>query len=127
MEPTLVPKLSPYIVAGEDAHGLIQFIEKGIGGKLVLEMSGPDGRLAHAEVMIADGKVMIGEAPAGRGPFPSMIHIYVDDADAAYHRALGAGATSARVPGESGDGLRRGGVRDSWGNEWWFSSLVQPK
>jgi PhnB protein len=125
MEPTLVPKLAPYIVA-KDARGLIRFIERAIGGKLSFELSGPDGQLAHAEVKIADGVVMIGEAPAGRGPFPSMLHLYVDDSDAAYRRAMAAGAASAREPGDSGDGLRRGGVRDSWGNEWWFSSPARP-
>jgi PhnB protein len=121
MEPTLSPKLAPYIVA-KDARGLIRFIERGIGGKLSFEVSDPNGALAHAEVRIADGLVMIGEQPPGRDSFPSMIHLYVDDAHKAYQAALDAGAKSARVPGNSGDGLTRGGVRDSWGNEWWFSS-----
>jgi PhnB protein len=121
MEPTTTPKLATYLVA-LDARGLIRFIELAIGGRQSFEISAPDGRLAHAEVTIADGLLMIGEKPADRGTFPAMLHLYVDDADAAYHRAIDAGATMVREPGESGDGLRRGGVRDSWGNEWWFSS-----
>jgi PhnB protein len=121
MEPTLSPKLAPYLVA-RDGRGLIRFIEKAIGGKLSLELSGPDGRLAHAEVRISDGLVMIGEAPGGREPFPAMLHLYVDDARLAQKRALDAGATLVREVADSGDGLQRGGVRDSWGNEWWFSS-----
>lgn len=125
MEPNLSPKLAPYIVA-KDARGLIRFIERALGGRLSFEVSGPDGGLAHAEVTIEDGFVMIGEGPPGSSPFPAMLHLYVKDADAAYHRALGAGATSVREPVTSGDGLKRGGVRDSWGNEWWFSSPVAP-
>ena len=121
MEPTLSPRLAPYVVA-KDARGLIRFIEQAIGGRLSFETADPDGRLAHAEVRIADGLLMIGEKPSGRDPFPAMLHLYVEDARASYRRALDAGATSVREPGDSGDGLHRGGVRDSWGNEWWFSS-----
>ena len=126
MEPTLTPKLAPYLVA-EDARGLIRFIEKGVGGRLSFEVSDPEGRLVHAEVKVADGLVMVGEKPAARDPYPAMLHLYVDDAEKACQRALDAGATSVRAPTESGDGLWRGGVRDTWGNEWWFSSPARTK
>jgi PhnB protein len=126
MEPTLRPKLAPYLVA-HDARGLIAFIEKGIGGKLSFEVTDPEGRLAHAEVRVADGVVMLGEQPAGRSVFTAMLHLYVRDANAAFRQAVAAGAVAVREPGDSGDGLRRGGVRDAWGNEWWFSSPVEAK
>jgi PhnB protein len=125
MEPTLSPKLAPYIVA-HDARGLIRFIEHAIGGRLSYEVTDGDGGIAHAEVRIADGFVMIGEQPNGRDPFPAMLHLYVEDSDAAYQRAREAGGIGVREPTDSPDGLRRGGVRDSWGNEWWFSSPVKP-
>ncbi|MGA9840012.1 MAG: VOC family protein [Thermoplasmata archaeon] len=121
MEPTLSPKLAPYVVA-RDARGLIRFIEQAIGGRLTFETADASGMLAHAEVRIADGLVMIGEKPSSGDPFPAMLHLYVDDARAAYRRALAAGAQGVREPRDSGDGLLRGGVRDSWGNQWWFSS-----
>lgn len=121
MELTLVPRLAPY-AAVQNAPGLIRFIETAIGGTLSFEAKGPDGRLAHAEMRISDGLLMIGEAPAGRTPFPAMLHLYVPDALAAHRRALAAGATDVRTPAEAGDGLVRGGVKDAWGNEWWFSS-----
>ncbi|HTP54885.1 MAG TPA: VOC family protein [Thermoplasmata archaeon] len=124
MEPTLEPKLAPYLVA-RDARRLIEFIERAIGGRLSYETSDPAGNLAHAKVQIADGLLMIGEKPDGRNPFPAMLHLYVEDSEKSYQRALAAGAKSVRVPGESGDGLTRGGVRDDWGNEWWFSSPVR--
>jgi PhnB protein len=126
MELTKSPKIAPYIVA-RDARGLIRFIEQAIGGRLSFEISDPAGSLAHAEVKITDGLVMIGEQPKERDRFPAMLHLYVDDSDAAFRRALEAGAVSVREPTDSPDGLRRGGVRDSWGNEWWFSSPVKPR
>jgi PhnB protein len=120
MEPTRTPKLAPYLVS-TDARALIEFIEKGIGGKVTYEHAEPSGRLAHAEVRIADSVVMLADAPKGRTPFPGMLHLYVPDADVAYLRALRAGATSVREPADAPDGDRRGGVRDAWGNEWWFT------
>lgn len=125
MELTLSPKLAPYLVA-RDARGLIQFIERAVGGKLSYEVTDPTGRLVHAEVRVADGLLMIGEAPPGRDSFPAMLHLYVEDAGAACRRALTAGAAEVRAPGDSGDGQSRGGVKDSWGNEWWFSSPTKP-
>ena len=125
MEPTLSPKLAAYLVA-QDARGLIRFIERAIGGRLSYEVVDPEGRLVHSEVQISDGYLMIGEKPFGRDAFPAMLHLYVEDALAAHRRAVEAGATNVREPAEAGDGSLRGGVRDSWGNEWWFTSMVNP-
>ena len=119
MEPASTPKLAPYLIA-RDASGLARFIEKGIGGKPGFRVSDKDGKIGHLEMQIADSVVMLAEVPQGREPFPAMLHLYVTDTDAAYRRALEAGATSVREPTDSDDG-RRGGVRDAWGNEWWFT------
>jgi PhnB protein len=120
MTPTRTPHLAPYLSVA-NARDLVRFVQEGIGGELTYEQVESDGRLAHAEVRVADSVVMIAETPAGRPHFTSMIHVYVPDADAAYARALGAGAQSVRPPTDADDGDRRGGVRDAWGNEWWFT------
>ncbi|HXY46364.1 MAG TPA: VOC family protein [Thermoplasmata archaeon] len=119
MELAKSPKLAPYLLA-RNAAGLGRFIEEGIGGKAGFQELTKDGKVNHLEFRIADSVVMIAEAPTGRRPFPAMIHLYVTDSDAAYQRALKAGATSIRKPQDAPDG-RRGGVRDAWGNEWWFT------
>ncbi len=119
MEPARTPALAPYLLA-RDAAGLGRFIEEGIGGKPGFRDADEHGLLNHLELQVADAVVMVAEAPKGRPSFPAMLHLYVDDVDAAYARALRAGAQSVRAPSEAGDG-RRGGVRDAWGNEWWFT------
>jgi PhnB protein len=121
MEPTRTPKLAPYLVA-HDARGLVGFLEKGLGGRLSYEMGEPNGRLAHAEVRIADSLVMLADAPEGHPQFPAMVHLYVPDAMAAHDRAVRAGATSVKVPVREPDGDLRGGVQDRWGNQWWFTT-----
>jgi len=123
MDPAMTPKLAPYLIA-RDASGLARFIERGIGGTPGFKVSDKDGKVGHLEMRISDSVVMLAEAPPGRDPFPAMLHIYVTDADASYQRALKAGATSVREPTDADDG-RRGGVRDAWGNEWWFTRPSQ--
>lgn len=119
MEPTRTPRLAPYLVVN-DAPGMIEFLEKGLGGILTFESKGEDGQVHHAEVRIADSLVMLAEGPEEHR-FPAMVHVYVDDADAAYRRAVTAGAKNVRAPEDQADGDRRGGVQDRWGNQWWFT------
>jgi len=119
MQPARRPKLAPYLVV-RNAAGLGRFIQEGIGGRPGFQELDDDGKVFHFELRIADGVVMIAEAPKGRRPFPAMIHLYVPDTDEAYERAIQAGATAVREPTNAPDG-RRGGVRDEWGNEWWFT------
>jgi PhnB protein len=121
VERTLTPNLAPYLVA-RNAPGLIEFVLEAIGGKLSFKGIDNDGRVAHAEIQIGDALVMVGEASLRGSPFPAMLHLYVKDADAAYRRALEAGATDVSPPTDAPDGHRRAGVKDNWGNEWWFSS-----
>jgi PhnB protein len=120
MEPMMSPKLAPYLIV-RGAAGLGKFIEEGIGGTAGFRQQDSDGTVNHLEFRIADSVVMIADTPKDRDPFPAMIHLYVHDADAAYQRALRAGATSVRQPTAASDGYR-GGVRDAWGNQWWFTS-----
>ena len=54
---------------------------------------------------IGDSIVMIGDAGEENPAMPAMIHLYVDDCDAMYERALAAGGTSEREP--DGPVLRR--------------------
>jgi PhnB protein len=119
MDPILTPRLAPYLLS-TDCAALARFIEQGIGGTRGFQMVDSDGKFVHLEMKVADSVVMMADAPAGRPAFPAMLHLYVSDVDAAHRRALEAGATNLREPTEASDG-RRGGVRDSWGNEWWFT------
>ena len=125
MHPARTPRLAPYLIVN-DAQGLVRFLEQAFNGKMTLEEKRADGKLQHAEVSISDSLVMVADAPPGRAPFPAMLHLYVEDADVAYDRALKAGATSLRPPTVAQDGDKRGGVRDAWGNEWWLSTPTRP-
>jgi PhnB protein len=79
----------------------------------------------HAEIKIGDSIVMMGEgAPSGKN-FPGMLHLYLEDVDAVYQRALQAGAKSLREPTDQPYGDRSGGVEDTFGNQWWISTHIE--
>jgi PhnB protein len=121
MHPTRIPKLAPYLLM-PDARAVIHFLEEALDGKLTYEATDAEGRVAHAEVRVADSVIMLADQPSNRPTFPAMLHLYVPDAEAAYRAALRAGAASIREPAVAPDGDRRGGVKDRWGNEWWFTT-----
>jgi uncharacterized glyoxalase superfamily protein PhnB len=68
---------------------------------------------------------MVGSAGPENPAMPAMIHLYVDDCDATYERALAAGGTSVRDPENQFYGDRSAGVRDSTGNLWWIATHVE--
>lgn len=70
-----------------------------------------------AVLKIGDSIVMVSDAGV-RSPMPAFLYVYVEDADAAYRRALQAGATSLEEPSDTPYGDRRGMVEDQWGNTW---------
>ena len=73
----------------------------------------PDGR--PAEIRIGDSVIMVSAAGV-RELFPAFLYVYVDDADAAYRRAVSAGAVALEEPVDTPYGDRRAMVRDPSGN-----------
>ena len=68
---------------------------------------------------------MIGEASEKGPAMPATIVVYVDDVDAAYKRALEAGAITLRQPVDQLYGDRLGGVKDLAGNYWWIATHIE--
>jgi uncharacterized glyoxalase superfamily protein PhnB len=116
--------VTPYLVV-QDAAQLIEFMKQAFLAEEILRMAQPDGVIGHAEVRIGDSRVMLGEARGEYKPMPAMLHLYVEDADAVYRRALQAGATSLREPVDEFYGDRIGGVKDRFGNQWWIATHIE--
>jgi PhnB protein len=116
--------ITPYFVL-PDAADFIAFMTKAFGASERGRHLGPDGKIMHAEMQIGDSVVMLGDA-SGQFPAKTMsIHVYVEDVDSDYQRAVGAGAETMREPTDQPYGDRSAGVRDRWGNEWWLATHIE--
>jgi PhnB protein len=113
----------PYIVVSGVAK-LIDFAKQVFGATEVHVSKRPDGSVMHAEIRIGDSIIMMGEG-AGIKAFPAMLHLYLEDVDAVYQRAIQAGAKSVREPADQPYGDRTGGVEDAFGNQWWIATHIQ--
>jgi PhnB protein len=118
------PTVCPYIVVtGVDK--LIEFAKQVFDAKEVHVSKRPDGSVMHAEIKIGNSIVMMGDGAAIGKTFPAMLHLYIEDVDVVYRRAMQAGAKSVREPSDQIYGDRTGGVEDAFGNQWWMATHVE--
>ena len=111
--------LAPYLVV-LDAEAVLRFCEEVLGGTRLRVFPREEGGIMHAEIRIGDTVLMMGE---GEGA-PAMLHLYLADPDAAFDRAVAAGAEVLQPMMEKGDGDRRGGVRTADGTQWYLARQV---
>jgi len=108
------------------AERLVDFVKEAFGATETHRTKGSAGGL-HAEVRIGDSAIMIGGYEGmTTGGTPSAIHLYVEDVDAVYQRALEAGASTLHAPVEQPYGDREAGVRDVFGNSWYIATHRGP-
>ena len=111
-----------------DAGKVIEFIERALGGKVVERYDGPNGTVAHAEVMLGDSVVMLGSSSDHFPACPANLSYYVDNGEAVdrtFKRALEAGAKSVEDPTNKFYGYRSATVRDVGGNKWTICAIVE--
>lgn len=124
-KPAKYNSLSPYLIVqnGSDA---IDFMVKVFNGTELRRIPRDNGTLKHAEVLIDDTVVMLGECCRDWPPVPTHIHLYVKDVDDSFKRALEFGADAVQEPvKEESDEDKRGGVKDRFGTTWWISTKVE--
>lgn len=117
--------VSPYLVVA-GAQRVIDFLKEAFGATELRRYDNPDGSVMHAEVRIGDSVVMMGDAGGEWTAVPASLHVYVEDVDAIYRRALATGGVSVQEPQRKRDDPdRRGGVKDPAGNIWWIATQVE--
>ena len=118
--------LTPYLSIRGAAQA-IDFYKRAFGATERFRMSGPDGKtVGHAEIVIGDSIVMLADefpqfgntSPQTLNGTPVCFGLYVKDADAAYQRALDAGATVLKPIADQFYGDRAGTIQDPFGHKW---------
>ncbi|AVJ22073.1 MULTISPECIES: VOC family protein [Pseudomonas] len=119
--------LTPYM--GIDKAGeAIDFYKKAFGATQVMRLDMPDGRVGHAELRIGDSSLMLGtpcDQMALRNPDERTsigLHLYVEDVDAQFQRAVDAGATAVSEPKDQFYGDRSASVKDPFGHLWFLAT-----
>ena len=124
-----IPEGSHTITAGltvKNARKAIEFYKKAFGATEIGVMTGPDGSVMHAELKLGDSKFFLGEespewgnkSPQTLSGTPVSLHVYFEDCDAVYKRAVDAGAQGAQPPADMFWGDRYGQVIDPFGHRW---------
>jgi uncharacterized glyoxalase superfamily protein PhnB len=128
--PTDMPRITPYLLY-EDVGAALEWLARAFGFRERMRLAAPDGRIAHAEMQLADGVIMMGcPGPEYRNPkhighVTQHVYVYVDDVDAHCRRARAAGAVLIEEPRDQFYGDRRYGARDPEGHEWYFATHVR--
>lgn len=118
---TVTPHL---IVRGADKA--IDFYKKAFGAKELSRCPGPNGKTMHAEIQIGNSHVyMCEECPDMGAKSPQAyngstvtIHLYVEDVDSSYKKAVAAGATATMPVSDMFWGDRFGKLKDPFGHDW---------
>jgi uncharacterized glyoxalase superfamily protein PhnB len=112
------------IVSG--ANRQIEFLKNVFGAVEKFRVRRPGSNdIMHADVQIGDSMIEMADANEQFPPRPAALHIYVDDVDAAYARALQNGAKSIRPPTDQEYGERGGSIVDEFGNHWYMATPLK--
>lgn len=109
---------SPYLMV-QDAEATLAFLETAFGATRLRVIARENGEgIMHAEALVDDTVIMMGEMPDGP---EAHVHVYVQEPEMAFRRALASGGTEVQALTDKGDGDLRGGVRDANGTTWWIA------
>jgi PhnB protein len=100
-----------------DAAKTIEFCKKAFGAKVRMNLAGPGGKIAHAEIDIGDSIVMLNDAMQEPAQ-PAGLVLYVPDVDKTFAKAVKAGAKVLMPVQDMFWGDRFGRIEDPQGNRW---------
>ena len=111
----------------------IEFYQTAFGAQERMRFPGPDGLIMHAEITVGDSIIMLademgdqgGRSPESIGGTPVSFFVYGDNVDAAWKRAVDAGATPVVPLADQFWGDRTGCLKDPFGHQWWLAQHLK--
>jgi len=126
------PRVTPYLYI-DGAKAAIDFYTTVLDAEERMTMPGPEGKVGHAELSIGDSLIMLADefpdmgarGPRSVGGSPVTVHVYVEDVDTTFERAIDAGATALRPVENKFYGDRGGEFEDPFGHRWSIATHVE--
>lgn len=126
------PRVTPYLII-DGASAAIDFYVSVLGATERMRMGAPGDKVGHAELEIGDSLIMLAEeapdmdalSPGRVGGTPVSLHVYVEDADAVFAKAIEAGAKEFQPVEDKFYGDRSGTFEDPFGHRWHVASHVE--
>lgn len=117
----------------KDGAAAIDFYQRAFGAREIMRVNSPDGKIMHAEIQVGDSRVMLADehpgmgcaAPVSVGQATGSLYLYVPDVDAAFKRAVAAGAKVVMPVTDMFWGDRFGAVDDPSGHRWGLATHVE--
>lgn len=124
---TLHPNLSV-----DDPQAAIDFYVRAFGAELVYAVEA-GGVVVHSDLRLGESTFTVAQAmpaygaaaPSGDGPTHASFTVEVADTDAAFARAVEAGAIVVDAPSDQFHGGRIAQVRDPFGHRWFLNHQTE--
>src|SRR5262245_66105466 len=110
--------VAPWVVT-DDTGAFLDFVAGAFGGVELARVKTEDGLIGHCEIRVGDTVVLAFDRHADWPSMPSLLRVFVADADEAFGRAVAAGASVVTALADDAFGQRGGRGRDPFGNIWW--------
>lgn len=116
------PNIFPYLIY-PDGKAAIAFLETAFGFEKLVAMTDDDGRVAHAELKLGAGILMLGQRKTADDPIPPQtVYVSVSNIDEHCARAKAAGAEITAAPYDTDYGSRDYAAKDLAGHIWYFGT-----
>jgi PhnB protein len=130
--PKDMPRVTPYLIV-DGAAAAIDFYKSVFGATERMRMGGAEGKVGHAELELGSSLVMPADehpeidarGPRSVGSTPVTLHVYVEDVDRVFERAIEAGARTLRPVEDQFYGDRRGTFEDPFGHHWDVATHIE--
>lgn len=126
------PRVTPVLLVDGGADAITFYVDV-LGATERLRMDAPGGKVGHAELQVGDSLLMVADeqpdmgmpGPRSVGGTPVTLHVYVEDVDAVFDRAVQAGATAVEPVTLQFYGDRSGRFDDPFGHRWNVATHVE--
>lgn len=124
--------LTPHLII-KDCAKAVEWYKAAFGVEEVFSNVLPDGQVMHARLKVGDCHFMANDefpdmgvlGPASGARSPVTLHLYVEDVDAVFNRAVEAGATVTMPVQDMFWGDRYGCITDPFGHCWSIATSIE--